>query len=267
MEQVRLINELMKIERPIFIFGCNNSGTTVLWKALKQHPNLCGPDVESQTLAGLPQRMTSYIRETFRLFAHPKFKMCYHSTERDYEESEHLQVARAYAHSLVSGKRLICKSPSDTLRARLIQSYFPDASFIAIVRNGYAVCEGTVRKRREDPERPEYRGMFTTIEEAAEQWFRANVLVVSNTSFLKRYKIIKYEDLVEKPESTLEEITSFCGLDLDTLPMPSFKDDLNAKQIQGMVSYQIEAITRIARPMLEHFGYEVLRKELHWYHG
>ncbi|MEK6825373.1 MAG: sulfotransferase [Nanoarchaeota archaeon] len=267
MEKVHLINSMHKIERPIFVFGCNNSGTTVLWKTLKGHPDLCGPDVESQTLPGLPKHMTSYIRETFRLFAHPKFKMCYHVTENDYREEDHLQIARVFSSFLTPNKRLVFKSPSDTLRARLIQSYFPDASFVAIVRNGYAVCEGTVRKRRDDPERPQYTGMFTTYEEAAEQWFRANVMVVSNASFLKRYKIIKYEDLVAQPKATLERLTSFCDIDLERLPIPELKDDLNFKQIRALAPYQIESITCIAHPMLEHFEYEVLRKSLHWYRG
>lgn len=254
-----------RIERPIFIFGCCNSGTTVLWDALKSHKDLCGPDVEGQDLEGLPDSMRHYLgKSTFRLWAHPKFKLCYYKAEEDYDGKDRQKLVRVYQQFQKPEKRFITKSPADTLRARLIQAYFPDAYFVAIVRNGYAVSEGIVRKRKSDPDRPQFEGLYTTIDEAAEQWFRANVIVLSHEKFLRRYKIVKYEDLVDNPQKVLSSVLEFCGLEKSDLSVPPFDATLNKTQISRLSGYEIETVTRIAQPMLIHFGYELLDKDLKW---
>ena len=79
------------MKKPIFIFGCCNSGTTPLWRALKQHKGLSGPDIEGQDLQDLPASMKQYVgKATFRLWAHPKFKLCYYATENDYIKGSEL---------------------------------------------------------------------------------------------------------------------------------------------------------------------------------
>ena len=66
----------IKIKRPVFIFGCSNSGTTILWQALKNHIKLSGPDMEGQDIKELPDKMKHYLgKATFRLWAHPKFNL------------------------------------------------------------------------------------------------------------------------------------------------------------------------------------------------
>lgn len=254
-----------KIENPIFIIGCCNSGTTILLKALKPHKALSGPEIEGQDLEGLPDSMKHYLgKATFRLWAHPKFKLCYYATEADYREEDKNQIKGVYSKYLTLGTRFITKSPADTLRARLIQSYFPDAYFVAIVRNGYAVSEGIVRKRKDDPDRPAFKGLYTTIDEAAEQWFRANMILVSHQNYLRNYKIIKYEDLVQRPRDTIDSVLDFCSLDKENFSIPTFDASLNERQISRLSDYDIETITRIAQPMLIHFSYTLRKKELQW---
>ncbi len=254
-----------KIEKPIFIFGCSNSGTTILWQALKRHQGLSGPDIEDQDIEEMPHVMTHYLGKAgFRLWAHPKFKLCYYFTEKDYQTQDAQKVREVYLTFLNPGTRLVAKSPAHTLRARLIQSFFSDAYFIAIVRNGYAVSEGIVRKRKFDPDRPQFQGLFTTIEEAAEQWFRANVIIVSHQKFLKNYFIVKYEELVANPKQTFNLILDFCELTKEDFPVPAFDTTKNHEQIARLSEYDTETITRVAGPMLIHFDYELINKELKW---
>jgi hypothetical protein len=252
-------------KKPIFVFGCCNSGTTVLWQALKGHKGLSGPDIEAQDIDDMPRIMRHFLGEaTFRLWAHPKFKLAYYVTERDFNPNNAAKIYEIYGRYLIPGTRLVIKSPADTLRARLIQAYFPDAYFIAIVRNGYAVSEGIVRKRKLDPDRLSYKGLFTSIDEAAQQWTVANTIIVSHQKFLKRYIIVKYEDLVQKPKEVLLSILDFCGLDATDYPFPIFEQNLNEKQISRLTKYEIETITTIAAPILLHFEYNLLEKKLKW---
>ena len=246
----------MKIEKPIFVFGCNNSGTTILWQALKHHRDLIGPNVEDQDIEGMPNSMRHSLgKATFRLWAHPKFGLAYYVTEQDYNKEDARKLETIYRQFLTPETRLVVKSPAHTLRARLIQAYFPDAYFVAIVRNGYAVVEGTVRKRKYDPDRPQFQGLGTTIEEAAEQWFRANVVVVSHQQFLCKYLIVKYEDLVQDPETTLYQILDYCGLVRNSFQVPKFEQNKNDEQIARLTKEETDIVSRIAGPMLRHFGY------------
>jgi len=247
----------MKIVRPVVVFGCCNSGTTILWQTLMGHPGLSGPDVEDQDIEDMPRSMTHFLgKATFRLSAHPKFGLSYYVTEQDHDKKDAQKLREIYQRFLTTGTRLVVKSPTHTLRARLIQTYFPDAYFVAIVRNGYAVSEGIVRKRKYDSDRPQFQGLATTIEEAAEQWFRANVVVVSHQKFLHNYLIIRYEDLVREPEAILHLVLDHCGLDKTRVSVPVFKQDHNQNQIARLAPEEIDTITRIAGPMLHHFEYE-----------
>ncbi|XOU94444.1 MAG: sulfotransferase family protein [Candidatus Kerfeldbacteria bacterium] len=257
--------KLPEIKKPIFIIGCCNSGTTILRDTLLQDGGLNGPSIDNHDLDGMPPIMTHHVcNDTFRLWAHPKFQFCNHYTEDDYNEDDAAQVKRVFSQFVLNGERLIAKSPADTLRARLIQAYFPDAYFIAIVRNGYAVSEGIVRKRKYDPERPQYGSHFTTIEEAAEQWLRANIMVLSMQKYLQRYLIIQYEDLVNDPERALHEVLDFCQIEKAEFSIPTFETNHNHKQAVRLSEGDGETITRIAQPMLLHFGYKLFRKELRW---
>ncbi len=269
-----ILNLKKKIEKPLIIMGCCNSGTTILWDALKEHKDLSGPVVEGQDLEGMPKPMIHFISPfTFRMWAHhlfqepnakhsedsklPGSKLAYYFTEKDVTQEYKEQISSIYHKNIEDGKRLCDKSPAHTLRARFIQGCFPDAYFITIIRNGYAVSEGIIRKRYEDLERPKYTGLETMIEDAAVQWCTANEVIVSYKEYnlLKRLHILKYEDLVENPYNTLLSVLDFCNLDTKNFPIPSFDKDLNDKQISRLVPNDIEKVTEIARFMLEYFQY------------
>ncbi len=81
---------------------------------------------------------------------------------------------------------------------------------------------------------------------------------------MKRYKIIRYEDLVENSQEVLLSILEFCELDKANLAVPPLDSTLNQKQISKLSDYDIETITRIAQPMLIHFGYDILNRDLKW---
>ena len=258
------------IEKPIFIFGCPNSGTTILWEAMKSHEGVSGPDIEGQDLEGMPRQMRHYMgNSTFRLWAHylfaqgeeivPGSNLTYYVTENNWTEDAETQLRQAYENHFDPETRLCDKSPAHALRARFLQRCFPDADFVAIVRDGYAVSEGIRRKREFDPDRPKYRGLRTRIEDAAYQWNKSNEIIASyeELRFLDRLLTIKYEDLVQNTEETLHRVLNFCGLDKCDFRIPVFSAGKNEEQIARLSAYEIEVISEIATPMLRRFGYDV----------
>jgi len=261
-----------KIERPVFIIGCNNSGSTVLARALTMHPALCSlplmesPDdygqyhhLEMQDLKdkGLPKELTHWTgKQTARLWATNEFQGVLTATDKDYTPSLARRTKTVLGWFGQKGKRLVLTSPANLLRARLLLAIFPDAKFIGLVRYPYAVVEGAREKRWRDPQRPWISGMPTTIKQAAEQWENANVLLLSLQQFLDdRLLIVHYEDLVAKPKATLNQVLAFLGLNGKGVQVPHLKRGLNQRQAERLTAYEREVIEQICWPMMDHFGY------------
>lgn len=239
--------------------GCCNSGTSILWHALRRHKELDGPETEGQDLEGLPKCMKHFLgRETFRMFAHPRFGLAYHLTEEHYDEAVATRLIDVYARRCEMGKRLIEKSPANSMRTRFLQRVFPDAYFVMIVRNAFAVAEGIVRKRLYDPERPHMAGLQTTIREAAEQWSHANRILLEDRSLLRRSILVKYEDLVIHTRDTMHSILRSCELGLDGFIIPKFMQDLNTIQIARLSFGERETVNAVASEMLGRLGYSAV---------
>jgi Sulfotransferase family len=247
---------LRKFEKPIFVVGCGNSGTTILWKTLLSHADLGGPLSEGQDLKDLPRCMTHFLgRQTFRLFAHSRFKMAYRTTEKDYTPRIGEHLAEVYADHLSPGLRFIEKSPSNSMRVRFLQRVFPDAFFVLVVRNGIAVSEGIRRKRWYDPDRQPMAGLQTTIADAAEHWSRTNHSLFLDRLHLRRSIVVRYEDLVANPAPVLHAILEFCECAPAPLCLPEFETAFNDTQIQRLTVAELAMVRRVAGPTLAALGY------------
>lgn len=260
------------IESPIFILGCSNSGTTILWDALATHPELCRPPIEDQDLKGMPLEMTHHLGDmTFRMWGHylfdaarerhtedeglPGARNPYYVTEKDWTPELQERVEEIYSQFLEGDKRLCGKSPAHTLRARLLYRCFPDAKFVGIVRNPYAVSEGVRRKRADDPERPKYRGLQTRICDAAEHWLGANKVLFSYRQLLP-IQIITYEHLVQDTGGTLRQVFQHCNLQDVLIPL-NFRTTDNEQSISRLTLAEIGVIREITRPSAQEWGYAI----------
>ncbi|MFA6410639.1 MAG: sulfotransferase [Candidatus Buchananbacteria bacterium] len=255
---------------PIFVIGCNNSGNSILAKALTSHPDLCGlPDLESpddygqyhhlemQDLPGMPKKLTHFLgKQTARLWASNQFQGALIVTENDFTPLIARQTRTTLGQYVQEEQRLVLTSPANLLRVRLLLAIFPDARFVATVRNPFPVVEGTIRKRLRDPQRPWISGMTTTVQEAAEQWENANVLLLQLQKFLsRRLLIVHYEDLVAKPKVTLNRVWAFLGLSGKGIKIPHFKPNLNQIQAQHLTQADCKLVQQICWPMMNYFGY------------
>ena len=253
-----------KINKPIFIVGCCNSGTTILWRALLSHTQLAGPQSEGQDISELPSCMQHFLgKQTFRMFAHTKFGGAYHLTEKDFDKNIAERLVAVYADHYEVDKRFIEKSPANSMRMRFLQSVFPDAAFIIMIRNGLAVSEGIRRKRWFDPDRPHMAGLNTSIKEAAKQWDNANRILIKDQKLLNKSMMIKYEDLVTDTSDVLNSVLNFLNLDAQDFFIPTFETDHNDKQIARLTESEIHVALQIISELSIKLGYsEPLKKYL-----
>lgn len=242
----------------VFIVGCYNSGTTLLAELMGGHPEISAIPTEGHFITdqfikdydiGLP-RMWVDREDLFRL------------TENDAGPDAN-RIKKEWGMRLDLSKRILVeKSPPNSARTRWLQANFKNAYFVGIVRDGYAVAEGISRKGN-----PKHLDKGWPIERSAYQWARSNEILTNDSSHLKNFIWVRYEDLTESPEPTLNSIASF----LDISP---FKDDslhkefsiherrevlknLNETSIKRLSKEDMENITRVAGPILDRFGYRL----------
>lgn len=179
--------------RPIFIVGCQRSGTTLLRLILDSHPHIsCGP--ETRFLADFAH-ITDSSWERLSLYGFPK-------------EYWHEKVATFfgtfqtdYAHS--RGKqRWADKTPSYALSLGYITELFPTCQVVHVIRDGRDV----VASHRD-------RWGYVAALKAVEKWPRyiEAARAVGRGLAADRYHELRYEQLVNDTEGTLRTLLDFLG--------------------------------------------------------
>lgn len=139
---------------------------------------------------------------------------------------------------------------------------FPEARFIHIVRDGRATALSMSRRA------------YQSLRLSAQQWVDGNVqaMVQQDVMGPKRVLIIRYEDLVTKPEAILQQVSSFLSIEyvpqmLD-LQQDIPKEDryvhssLQADKINAFQNElsprRLRQLERIQGPLLRRLGYQLL---------
>jgi hypothetical protein len=246
-------------EKWIFLVGCYNSGTTLLHRILGSHPRISAMSDEG-TL------MTDALPKPEDFGWTRMWCQCLDAMEAAQWEDGAAQAARARRQWSIwyprSYENLLDKSPSNVTRMTFLQEHFRPASFICIVRNGYAVAEGI--RRRAVPRRPEYPDRYP-LELCAKQWRECDRITRRQESSIERFLQIRYEDLVADPEATMGSITDFLGLpafDAEILRRSfpvgrgeSVIRDMNAASIGNLSEKDLEDIESVAGEELDRHGY------------
>ncbi len=244
---------LPRPERWAFVVGCYNSGTSLLYGLLSRHPSVGSLPAEGQFLTDqLPVPKRDGFARGWAL-AGARYRL----TEGDGEsiDTERLKRQWGACFNDVSRPILIEKSPPNAARTRWLQSRFDDAHFIGIVRNGYAVAEGISRKAGHP------------ISAAAAQWARSNKWMLRDWPYLERRTLIRYEDLVQNPETVLRGLFRFLSLDPDRYDWSSLAKpmkvheraeplkDLNDESLLALSRQQLVDVEDEAMEMLMRLGY------------
>jgi hypothetical protein len=100
---------------------------------------------------------------------------------------------------------LVIESDLAVSQISWLQEVFPDAAFVGIVRDGYAVSEAIRMKEG------------YAIERCARHWARVNEMLMRDAAGLRRFLPLRYEELARDPERTVERLAGFLGLDMEVV--------------------------------------------------
>lgn len=242
----------------VFIIGCYNSGTTLLDEILRQHPKIAGLPDEGQFLTkefitprgvGVPRLWTE--KENIFAIAPDEKKESAKNVLKDWQNRI----------SKVKAKFILEKSPTNIARLLWLQNNFPNAHFIHIVRNGYAVALGIEKKVT-----AVYGNKENLLQRAASQWKRSAEIFRKDSVSLEKVIEISYEELTENPEKTIEEITEFLHIsplkknildrNFSIHEMNKEIQNQNPIRLKKMTIEQKQIIELEAEAMLRYFRYK-----------
>lgn len=176
---------------PIFVVGCQRSGTTLLRLILDAHPNIsCGPETRfladlAHVTGGSWRRLSQYGFP--KQYWHAHIAAMFDAIKRDYA-------------SRAGKSRWADKTPMYALSLEFIDRLFPTCQVVHVIRDGRDV----VASHRD-------RWGYLAALKAVRKWPRyvhtARAAGAAMTP--DRYHEVRYEDLVNEPEKTLRELLAF----------------------------------------------------------
>lgn len=191
--------------RFLFIGGLHRSGTSIVHRLLREHPDTSGlhdtpaPEDEGQHLQSVfpPARMFGGPGR----FAFAEDAHMIETSDCLSEENRRKLLCEWGAYYDFSKKVLLEKSPPNLLRSRFLQTMFPGAGFVFVVRHPIAVSCATRKWSN------------THMLELLFHWCVAHEILMEDLRELDRAMVIRYEDFVSKPLFFLKEICHFTGLE------------------------------------------------------
>lgn len=294
---------------PIFILGCHKSGTSLLRALLDGHRDLSVYPVETHFFRNLslfnryafagrsiitsPADLSEVFRTHVEARSAPASKFSDAPNFSGYSVSEFEKRFRPSAHESVAGvfrhyieclsqshlsappefypdRRIVEKSVENYEFYPIIRSVFPDAHFIHIVRNPYAVTSA-IMGALDSP-------MFATrLVSAARVAATSLTTAYSYQVTQNNYLTVRFEDLVTSPDRTMQAVAEFLGIEFtEQLLLPGSADrpwlgnSVSQNATAEITTQPIDAwqerispielfvVNHFCRPAMEVWGYECL---------
>lgn len=218
------------LHEPVFIIGAPRSGTSLLYSILRG----------SASLANWPGE----AHEVWEADYHPAMRGWGSNalTAADLEPAAAARIRRRFLLAVGSKRRLIDKTPRNSLRVPFIRALFPDAFFVFLKRDGRDNVNSLINAWRT----PRYRTYLLPEPHAipgvdphwwkfilypgwqadrsgplelvcAKQWVASNESASGAATNIdgSRWIEVRYEDFVDRPESEAARILAALGLPIE----------------------------------------------------
>lgn len=216
------------MSQPLFVLGKQRSGTTWLANQLSQHSQIAavrddhhGGVHESAYFShvagryGDLARRTNFVEftevmavsDTLRIAAVDK-AFLYSLWPSTYEYI--FQAVMGEVARRKEARYWLDKTPEHTLMIHRLAAIYPDAKFIAIVRDAHDVMRSNVGRYRRSGWRRQFGLFYGTLNLVH---YTKEIAQYARRS--RRIKVIRFEDMRSQPEKTFRELVTFLELDFE----------------------------------------------------
>jgi len=240
----------------IFIGGLHRSGTSLLHRIVRSHPDISGFantgvwEDEGQHLQTVyPPALVFGGAGKFAF--HPQARMDENHPLATEENADKLfkQWSRYWN---VEKKFLVEKSPPNIIRMRFLQKLFPHSCFIIILRHPIPVSYATKKWAK------------TSIPHLIRHTLYTYSLFNDDIPYIRRLLVIRYEEFVKHPQCYMEQIWKFIGV--ASVPIEQeIKQDANARYFSWWAQdlkhpwhrWRLRWLVRRYEPVANIFGYSL----------
>lgn len=276
-------------KKTILLSGYSRGGTNIVWNIFQSHPLICAPQHETGAIFRYPEHLKFcyfirlakklgliHTRGSRRIIDYQlyRYKMeNMHKPENKYKYEDEVYTAEEVANSVFCLKSV----DKDIFLTDLLLDVYPDMYIVFLVRNGYAIAEGHVRRGKSIKESAENyvsigrymetfkmesdRCIIVKFEDILEDAFKVSHDLFKFVQLkpeklekirLKSKKVIKKNDVHETPYGKNDEKYWFSSDQIPQILDPG----INEKQISNLTADQIREFNDIAGEQLEKFGYK-----------
>lgn len=262
-----------KLKNPIFILGCNRSGTTLLVNTLATHPDIATYPGEANKLwhpQTFPWRYSIHKSVLPPLEVNPieftKRSLAYRSPS---EDQRLLSVFGAFQY-IMRRDRFLNKSAMISLMIPYILEKFPTAKLIHIVRDGRGVAlswakkvNKTIQNQLELYANQDFGISFEDLLLNCANSWRLHIQEVENQKLqlgLEGNGILlelRYEDFCDRPHEHLIELASFMNVTPAAFKNRSYEHilNMNYKFKNEFKEEELEKLMQVMKPALTQWGY------------
>ena len=246
----------MTESRTIFIGGLHGSGTSLLHRWLRYHPQISG-----MTTTGAPEDEGQHLQDVLPTGKSLGGMGCFgHHDGAHLTETSSLNCAATRTsleaswgpHWNPSLTLRVEKSPPNLLRFRLLQELFPGAICVALLRHPLAVAYSTNGKRRITRFRP--------LTRLVEHWLHCHRVFEQDRHEIRHLVVLRYEHLIDDPETALAPLWDALGLDPVVAPeqLRKERDERHGIRWQRRLRRppRPQSILRL-EGQAQHFGYSL----------
>jgi hypothetical protein len=200
----------MQDHRFIFVCGLHRSGTSILFKSLRDHPEVSGfhntdsPEDEGMHLQSI-YKPSGYYGGAGKFGFHPEAHLIESSPLVTGENRPKL-FSEWSPYWDLSKQYLLEKSPPNLIRTRFLQAMFPDSYFIIMLRHPLAVSYATRKWYKK------YRIYWRSFPRIFEHWLVCHEIFLQDRPYLKNAMILNYEQFVADPSAYTNQIYEFLGM-------------------------------------------------------
>jgi len=231
----------MRNQKVIVINGFQRGGTNIVYNIFQSHPSVCSPNnLETGEIISQNYRLYNYsktklikyfikrlklkiysllnkgfILNTYIALIFGNFydRIFYKYKNKNYSDSfnKYKYENETYSKKEVKNSVLCLKSVHNDIRlTNFLSGIYKNIFFVGLVRNGYALCEGWIRRGKN----AEYCGL---------RYRKFCEMMIKDSKKLNNYIIVKFEDVIENPFEIAAKLYEFTKLKPITLEKLRFQ--------------------------------------------